>query len=342
MMSSFYNKEQLLVVFLTNGFRLNKYDSKFINNLAMLLAKNKYVTSNQAELFDKLLVKYKRQLNKNKVNVDAVIQLPWNTKLIESTKQYTEAFLTIDQNRIKLQVPFNKDFIKALRDYDHLQFILWNRADKCYYASYYTDLIKNIIKITQKFFVLNISEEINNQLVVVETYNDIKYWNPTLVKNNDNYYILASNQHLDEALHNIELNNDPITLMNIARFGVSVDKSLLPTRLHEFSADYNPNIDTKELHDLHMYCQLLNVNTLIFNYRVRRIREIKEIIDKFFTNTNINIHYDGTISSEFNSNKSFYIYYGSNAIALQPYYHNHIRKALKVIKLTNSNPVKLK
>lgn len=337
-------KEQLLVIFLTHKFRLNKYDSKFLNNLSILISKNNRITSNQAELFDKLVLKYKRQFSKNKINIDEMLQLPWKTPMIATTSEYTEAFLSIHNDKLKLRVPFNKDYIKALREVDNLQFVLWDRNDKCYYATFYTTILKSIINITQKFFVLNISNDIQLKLDIVNEYKDIKYWNPTLVKNNNNYYILACNQYLNESIKHIPLNNDPKSLLQLSRHGVNIDESLTTNKFLKFVGSFSPVIDLTELSELQAYCRELNIDTIIYSYRIKRIKDIKEQVDKHFGIGNFKTYYDGMSGTRkiVNgiSNRSIYLYYGSQVFI--PSMYLELINCLKVVKLTNSNPVEIK
>ena len=52
------NKEQLLYFFLQGKISLSQYDYKFMANLQSIIQNNMRVTSNQAELFGKLISKY--------------------------------------------------------------------------------------------------------------------------------------------------------------------------------------------------------------------------------------------------------------------------------------------
>ena len=55
------NKEQLLYFFLQGKISLSQYDYKFMANLQTMIQNQNRVTSNQADLFDKLISKYKNE-----------------------------------------------------------------------------------------------------------------------------------------------------------------------------------------------------------------------------------------------------------------------------------------
>ena len=58
------NKEQLLYFFLQGKISLSQYDYKFMANLQTMIQRDHRVTTGQANLFDNLISKYKKQLTK--------------------------------------------------------------------------------------------------------------------------------------------------------------------------------------------------------------------------------------------------------------------------------------
>ena len=110
------NKEQLLYFFLQGKISLSQYDYKFMANLLGMIQNKDRVTTNQAELFDHLISKYKKQLTKNGYDKDTLKVLPWKTMLVESTPEYTGATVYMLNDDIIISVPFNKGFISAFRN----------------------------------------------------------------------------------------------------------------------------------------------------------------------------------------------------------------------------------
>lgn len=345
-MKSYKNKEEILVQFLTLELRLNKYDSKFISNLAMLLSKNRYVTTNQDNLFNKLLVKYKRQLSKHKINVDEVLQLEWNTKVIESLPEFTEAHLSIENNQLKLRLPFNKKLIENLRQVDPYFNLTWNVTKKCYYSNFCTDILKIIINIIPHYYKLNLTDEIKQCLHVLNDYIDCKYWDPTLVKQPSGYYIVAANQYLLNAVEHVTLNNEPQTLCELSKHAIIISPDITNNDdWLEFCATYDVKMELDKLPLLHEYCNKLDFKNIICNYRIARIRELRNEIEKVF-GTTYNIYYEKPINNiTIAHNKKSYhgktigFYYGSANIAVDSVRYYPLEK---IINIVNNRPVDIK
>lgn len=338
-MKQLRNKEEVLVLLLTNEFRLNKYDKNFLSNLSILLAKNRHVTTNQDYLFDKLLEKYKRQLKKMKVDYSELLLLKWHTKVIESSTEFTEAHLSLHNDRIRLRVPFNKKLIEKLRDLDARNYLQWNPIDKCYYSDYYTHVIKTILSLIPNFYKLNISQDITNELNQLLDYENMQYWNPTLVHIDNLYYIVACNEPLLEATKHIELNNDPKTLCELSKYGIKIDKSITQgNKFLEFASNYDSVIDVNELDTLHQYCKLLDIKNIICNYRIKRAKDIKNYFEKILGSNGLNVYYDVIDSppKEYHG-KSIYLYYFTSTGLVE-----HPTYVVKKVRITNSNPVKIK
>jgi len=335
-MKEYRNKEEILVVFLASSLRLNKYDNKFLNNLALLLSKNRYITTNQNTLFDKLLVKYKKQLSKHHVNVNEALQLQWNTKLIESAKEFTEAYLSLHNDLIKLSVPFNKKLIEIIRNQNCS--LKWHSTDKCYYSQFRTDTIKIITTIIPNFYVLNISVELQLMLDNVKAYDNARFYDPTLVNIKDRYYLLCSNEHLHNAVSNIPFNNNPKNLCTLGTYGITIDESV--TNNDEFlcfASNYNPVINIDDLDELAFYLKELEIKNIICNYRIARIKSIRTEIENIFSEQ-FNIYYGKLIFNKKDySGKSVYFYYGSSDLSLS-YFGYDLQK---VIRIVNNRAVQL-
>lgn len=345
-MKNFRNKEEVLVIFLTNTLRLNKYDQKFLSNLSILLSKNNYVTTNQNDLFNKLLLKYKRQLSKNNVDYKVATALNWNTKLVESLDEYTQAYLSITNNMYKLRIPFNKKCIEKLRDIDKHHNLIWNSKDKCYYADISTETLKIITTIVPQFYPLNLSAELKATLSALSVYNEIKIWNPTLVKIKDWYFIAASNESLDIAIKEYELSNDPNLLFKLSRYGITIDKSVtLNDPFFEFAGKYSVTIDIDDMYILQYYCKLLGIKNVICHARMSRIPEIKKQIDDVLKINGLNIYFEHTNTNLNTSSKqydgaSIFLYHGTNEYIKYMYLMRF--NISKIVGIVNNRPVKVK
>jgi hypothetical protein len=244
-------KEHLVYFMQCGMMRLSNYDVKFVQNLHHLLNIHKPITTNQVALLEKLIVKYQRQLNKHNYPSQLVNSLPWHSTIIQSEPAFTDAFISISENKITFKAPFNKNFITTLRSIDDTYF-KWNRDVKIYEADFGTAPLLIITTLAPKFYsVINHCSITTELLNTVSGYTSARFWNPTLVKTHDRYIIAASNHYLDKALQDIELNINPNTLSLLSLYGVSVDNSLVQENpLLKFASEYYVEVELSALDEL--------------------------------------------------------------------------------------------
>jgi hypothetical protein len=210
--------EQLLY-FMKGQIHLSRYDEKFIDNIATLTT----VTTNQVVLFHRLVFKYRRQFAKHELFVEKLVDLPWNVKVVESSPQYTDGHVSIVDDTIYFRCPFNRNFIDGFRKVPLNKFT-WNKDKRLYEAPYNTYSLKILVNTANKFFpIIHYCEESQSLIDEVKQYEGVKYWQPTLVKRNDNLYILAINEPLYNALGDIVLTEDIDTFKKLSCHGVNID-----------------------------------------------------------------------------------------------------------------------
>lgn len=240
--------------FMLGTLRLSRQDAKFLHNLSMLLHNKQNVTSNQVNLYKKILSKYERQFNKHNYNVTLLFSLPWNINIIQSSYEYTNAFINIVDGKIILKCPYNQKFISTLRGLNGNEAFVWNKSQKQYEASYSTYNLKIIVDAAFLHFenasCCPIVVKLLDQLYLLD---DAKYWNPTLEKINNNYIIVAANEHVLSAIENIELNDDPHTLNKLSYYGIEISDSIKnKSKLHRFAGEFETRVeitDTKFIVD---------------------------------------------------------------------------------------------
>lgn len=219
------NKEQLLYFFLQGKISLSQYDYKFMANLQTIIQNNSRVTSNQADLFDKLISKYKKQLIKQGLVKEELKALPWKTMVVESTSEYTGALVTIMDDLLTIRVPFNKNFISQFRTINNNKFE-WSRELKHYTAPFSTSALKIAVTNLPKFFdSVRYSPELQEIVNELEKLNDL-VWNPTLTMVNGRLLVAATNPVLGEILNNMELSLTPEALFKISQLQINVDPKI--------------------------------------------------------------------------------------------------------------------
>jgi len=209
--------EQLLY-FMKGHIHLSRYDEKFIDNITTLST----VTTNQVVLFHRLVFKYRRQFTKHELFVEKLIDLPWNITVVESSAQYTDGHVTVTEDMIYFKCPFNRNFIDEFRKIPLNSFV-WNKQNRQYESPYSIHSLKNLLTVAVNFFpIIHNCDTTQRMLDEISPYEDVRYWQPTLVKRNDNLYILATNQALEEALGDTVLAEDSETFVKLATHGVTI------------------------------------------------------------------------------------------------------------------------
>jgi len=212
-----------IIHFMKSGvISLSRYDDRFISNLQIL----KQVTTNQVELFYKLIYKYRRQLSKHGFDADNLIQLPWTMPVVESTEAYTDGHVEIVNNTITFKCPYNRSFIDAFRK-QPMNMFQWNRENRQYESKFGTHALKILLETASTVYKKVHCCETTVKIVdSLKQYGGVKYWKPTLLRVNGNLMIVATNQYIDEAITDIPLNDDPFTLSRLAFYGITIDPSL--------------------------------------------------------------------------------------------------------------------
>lgn len=333
-----------LVYFMQCGLvRLSKNDLKFIQNIHLLIAQGNPITTNQVRLFEKLVLKYNRQLNKQGI-IESVTQgLQWNCKIVPSEPIFTDTFISVDDQKIYIKTPYNKNFIKAFRE-AKLNTYKWNKEHKRYESDFSTVSLKLAIDTTHKFFT-----EINYCPVTVEllntvcNYNENDIWEPTLVRKNNNLYVLAINEYLYEAIKDIPLTTTTHTLDLLSRYGIKVDQSVTKNNKKlEFMSSFAVTKDISELDDIVEWLVELKCTDVYFSGVGALTNKAKsELIDrlkKLLIRTQPNS--DADISKTENSyGVVFQLGTMSSSTMMSVYNKNYI---MKIIHLKNSTPVEIK
>jgi len=277
------NKEQL-IYFMATTLRLSRYDIRFLQNLEKITVSKNRITSNQSNLVDKLIEKYERQFAKNEMFIQDLLKLPWKTRIVKTTDEYTSAHIGIVDDNIILKTPYNKAFITGFRSLSQSSF-LWDNINKYYIADLSTFSLKLAIRMTETFFnEIRYSDNVKKILSQQEYYKDIKYWTPTLVCVNGNYMIASTNSGLDSAIQHIKLNTELTTLAELVRYGIDIDESLLLTDEEIFAGSYNPKIELTNICDIvpwlkNIKCDYVSVSGVALSTNVKFKNDLKQSLE---------------------------------------------------------------
>jgi hypothetical protein len=88
--------------------------------------------------------------------------------------------------------------------------------------------LKNIINITESHYPdVNYCPVVADIINTLVDYEEVKYWNPTLVRANGNLYIVACNTHLMEALSDVDLDLSLVCLARLSHMGVAISQEVV-------------------------------------------------------------------------------------------------------------------
>jgi hypothetical protein len=324
------NKEQLINFFLSGEIHLSKNDYSFFFNIHNLIKVNKFVTSNQTKLLDKLIYKYQRQIKKNDLDIENLINLPWTCEVKNSLEEFTKAHIKIENQVISIRSPFNKNFVKEIKSDDVADF-QWDKEQKIYKAPFTTYSFKFAVTLCNKFHDVTLcdsSVQIVKQLDGLQN----KIWDPTLVNVNGHFYIAATNQFLDEYLKDVTLNLSPISLTKIGKAGVKISSQNDPKL--DFCSSPIVTIDSRELKNICLWLLESNIKYVYINSNITN--------KKFFQECKTIIESHGLMllgSNTLNNFNDQYAYIKSTT-----YYERYDDKIAmmspsKVIILKNSTPI---
>ena len=257
--------EHLLYFMQCGMMRLSAYDLKFIQNLQTIIASANKITSNQVALFDKLVLKYGRQFLKHKISPEHISTLQWNTPMVMSDPKFTEAYICIENDIIKFRSPFSKKFVDAMRNNKHHSF-KWIKDTKNYQTNFNANSFKVIVDLAHEHYERLNFCPITKELLLdlIEKYGEVKYWTPTLVKINNQYMIAAINNHVNSAIGNITLSDDPFCLSTLSVYGVDICDSIIQNnKLLKFSGTYAPEVDI-HTEDIVSYLKAIECDAVFF------------------------------------------------------------------------------
>jgi hypothetical protein len=286
LMKELFSKEHLIYFMQTGYIRLSKFDLNFITNLHLNIIENKPVTSNQVELVNKLIEKYKRQLLKHNFSKELCNNLPWTCKVIDSDPNHTNVFIYLQDGKIIFKSPFNKRFLKEFRSSNYNPYI-WDKTNKYYHSEFSTEALKLLYKSVDKYFsVINYSNDILELLQPLEEYKN-KVWKPTLIKNKNNFYVIAINEQLYREIQDISLNDDVSTISELVEYGIEIDSNVICDRKNLLLASkINSSIDYEEIDELIEFLIALKCDCIYFtaSFKLEFKEPILEKLNRVTTN----------------------------------------------------------
>lgn len=329
------NTAEQIMHLMQTSVSLGRFDKRFIESLQLA----KKITTNQVELFYKLIYKYRKQFIKHELDVDQLIQLPWKTPIVESSVQYTEPYVSITDNKIIFKCPYNKKFIEAFRN-EKLNNFIWEKDKRYYEADYGQQALKLLITTASKHFVaINFCDVTIRLLETVLLYEHVKNWHPTLVKVNGNLLIAATNESINKALGDTKFSTDLLSLSNLVTYGVQIDKSLYDTNDSRsiFFANFSPKLEIKSIIDTVEWVKELGCSNVLLCGTNRSDTHRYFLIEKLRSSNISFVEANLGIISELDKDKPFVVFNFKSKL-VPPY----LKNVLKIVEFVNSEPIEIK
>lgn len=328
-------KEHLLYFMQSGLLTLSHYDLKFLQNLQTIVLSQKKITKNQVDLFEKIVKKYHRQLNKYNLIEKITINLKWTTEIIPSDPKFTNAHIFIENNIIFFRSPFNKKFLEYFRKVKNNSFV-WSKDKKMYESPFNTFALKLIVDASHLHYSNVVYCEITKTLLndLIDKFSNVKYWNPTLVKKQNNYYITASNQSLDLAIKHITFSDDPKVLAELSSYGITIDEEIINNKpINKLAAEYSVDFDTENVLHLARYLKQIECDLVVFYGKINNPHS-------YFLKNNLtdeNIPFTEKFPTSIDDYKKPIL------ISVLPHVVNRISvsKFFKIIKIKNSTPISI-
>jgi len=334
-------KEHLLHFFLQGKISLSQYDYKFMVNLQTMIHNSHRVTSNQAELFDKLISKYARQLTKSSLVKEELKVLPWKAMVVESSPEYTGANVSLDEDIITVRVPFNKTFISSFRGIEDNPFE-WIKEEKLYRAPFSTAAFKLLYTVLPKSFtIVNYCETLDSILADLKQYEGL-IWEPTLIRLNDRIVLGAANPVVAEFISNLDLSMTIDALYAISRFQFPVHPDFYgdDPKL-KFAYEYVTEVDIDSISQVAKWMRSLKVQRVLLDRTLAMDKKFRSDIETALTGISV----VPATSTDFKQDspippRSFLLQAHSHLNTRLNTYINH--NIDKIVVLKNSRPVEVK
>lgn len=326
--------------FMMGSISLSRFDKKFIESLQIL----KQVTTNQVELFYKIIYKYRRQFTKHELDVETLIHLPWTIKVIESAPQYTDGHISIEGKQIIFKCPYNKNFIDTFRKQDTNTFV-WDKERRQYNAEYSTHSLKLLVNSAKQIFksvhYCSITSQLMDQL---KEYENCKYWRPTLIRINGNLFIVACNEQLNNSLGDLVLDTSPSTITQLVYYGIHIDESVydVADERQKFISNLFYQIEVQDVLNIIPWLTEIGCDYVIFTGN-RILPDVRKKLKDEISKLNIHVDDAPVWSKQHKSNDTTYNFpvvirfrTARDAGTDEPL------KVGKIVQLVNSQPIDIK
>lgn len=250
-----------LVYFMKANLSLNRFDERFLSSVQNLTS----ITTNQVELFYKIVYKYRKQFLQHDLFVENLIHLPWKLPVIESLPAYTNAHVIIQSEKIIFRCPYNREFINNFNK-NSINTFKWIKEKKQYESNYGQYELKFLLNnIDQYFKEIKFCDKTLELISELDTYKNVTHWQPTLLKVNNRIMLAATNESLNSIINEQDYSTDLASLSKLVSYGITIDPSLydVTNDKSNFFTQYFSKYDIKDIPIVVSWIKELNCNQVL-------------------------------------------------------------------------------
>ena len=135
--------------------RYSRYDTNFIDNVSRLSGENKALTKRQDELWERLVLKYRKQIKNNGWDAEEIVKLNWLLEPVDFDANYSP-LLWYEDGELCCRFPYNQRVVKEIRTvleehntqwlYEYDKRFQWSKERRCWHGQFHPALCKDLIE----------------------------------------------------------------------------------------------------------------------------------------------------------------------------------------------------
>ena len=215
-----------------------------------------------------------------------------------SLSQYDQKFLSNlqmichEKNRVtsnqaalfdKLISKYSKQLFKNNVDVEQVKLLSW-KADlvPSTPAEFSTYALKIAYTLLPDYFpIVMYCDKLLSLLEQLSIYENVKVWEPTLVRVNGNLIVAGVNNILGDMLANMELNHDARTFYELSQMGIKIDPSLIDSPKLKFASEFITEVNLDNFTNVAKWIVELNPSNVLFGRGLvnRLDKELRSLLD---------------------------------------------------------------
>ena len=212
------------------NIKFARYDRQFITEVyTRRIAKNRAVTPKQAELWEKLVYRYRQQIEQANLNPDAMLAAAWAIEPMPLSADHEKSQLTLQHDNLIMRSPYDRTQVDAWRDYRRsrdMDDAVWDPDAREWIIPVTANNLKSTLDFCRtRMPAFEIDPTVDNLLDPVLAVSQAEQWTVQARLVNSGIMINCANQHLLAALPE-HLPLTLTTLNTLVRAGVEIHADL--------------------------------------------------------------------------------------------------------------------